>query len=190
MMDGLDLKGAAVPRRRLSRAARFGGLAAGVAGDVALRGAGRALRGERPDLGSLLLTPANAARIADELAKLRGAAMKIGQLVSMDAGDLLPPEFAEIMARLRATAAPMPGRQLKSVLTENWGRDWLRRFDAFDVRPLAAASIGQVHRARTNDGRDLAIKIQYPGVRASIDSDVDNVATLINLSGLLPKDTD
>ncbi|MEO0880836.1 MAG: AarF/ABC1/UbiB kinase family protein, partial [Pseudomonadota bacterium] len=103
-----------------------------------------------------------------------------------DTGDLLPPELSEIFARLRADARPMPGRQLKMVLSEAWGRGWLTQFSRFDVRPIAAASIGQVHRARTKDGRDLAIKIQYPGVAQSIDSDVDNVAKLIALSGVLP----
>ena len=63
-------------------------------------------------------------------------------------------------------------------------------FARFDVRPFAAASIGQVHRATTQDGRELAIKVQYPGVRASIDSDIDNVATLLRLPGLLPREMD
>jgi predicted unusual protein kinase regulating ubiquinone biosynthesis (AarF/ABC1/UbiB family) len=182
--------GVAVPAGRLSRLARIGGLATGIAGDLALRGARELARGRRPDLGALLLTPANAARLADELARMRGAAMKVGQLLSMDAGELLPRELADVLGRLRADAHPMPPRQLKETLAAEWGADWLRRFERFDVRPLAAASIGQVHRARTRDGRDLAVKVQYPGVRRSIDSDVDNVAALIRLSGLVPASLD
>ncbi len=116
--------------------------------------------------------------------------MKMGQLLSMDAGEVLPPELAAIMARLRAGAEPMPPRQLKTVLNAEWGDNWLGRFAAFDVRPLAAASIGQVHRARTKDGRNLAIKVQYPGVARSIDSDVDNVAGLLRFSGLVPEGLD
>ena len=116
--------------------------------------------------------------------------MKVGQLISMDAGDMLPPELAEILARLRSEAHHMPWVQLRRVLNAAWGADWRRRFAAFDTHPVAAASIGQVHRARTHDGRDLAIKVQYPGVRASIDSDVDNVATLIRIAGLIPKGVD
>jgi predicted unusual protein kinase regulating ubiquinone biosynthesis (AarF/ABC1/UbiB family) len=138
----------------------------------------------------LLLTPANISRLTDELARMRGAAMKVGQLLSMDTGDMLPPELTAILARLRAEAHPMPPQQLKATLTAAWGADWLHRFERFDVRPIAAASIGQVHRAQTRDGRDLAIKVQYPGVRRSIDSDVDNVATLIRLSGLVPAEID
>lgn len=81
----------------------------------------------------------------------------------------------------------MPERQVKAVLTANWGAQWQQRFEPFVFTPIAAASIGQVHRAKTLDGRDLAIKVQYPGERgASISSDVDNVATLLRLSGLLP----
>ena len=118
---------------------------------------------------------------------MRGAAMKIGQLVSMDTGDVLPPELAEIMARLRSDAHTMPPSQLKQVLASNWPQGWLKSFAHFDVHPIAAASIGQVHRARLKDGRDVAIKVQYPGVARSIDSDVANVGALIRMSGLLPK---
>jgi predicted unusual protein kinase regulating ubiquinone biosynthesis (AarF/ABC1/UbiB family) len=136
---------------------------------------------------SLLITPGNVRRVADELARMRGAAMKIGQLLSMDAGEFLPPELAQILARLRDQANIMPPSQLGQVLEQGWGPGWRRNFKRFDVRPIAAASIGQVHRARTKDGRDLAIKVQYPGVAKSIDSDVTNVGALLRLSGLLPK---
>ena len=188
--DPVLARGLRVPGSRLGRLAGLGGAGMGIAGGVLVAGARQLARGQRPALPDLLLTPANAARLTDQLARMRGAAMKLGQLMSMDSGDLLPPEMAQAMARLRAEAHPMPPRQLKSVLTANWGPDWLRRFERFDTTPIAAASIGQVHRARTRDGRDLAIKIQYPGVRRSIDSDVDNVAALIRLSGLLPPGAD
>ncbi len=180
----------AIPASRLSRLVQLGGLASRIAGDMAAQGARQLVQGQRPRISDLLLTPANARRVADQLAQMRGAAMKVGQLMSMDAGDVLPPELAQIMARLRAEAHHMPAPQLKKVLTAAWGLDWLRRFQKFDVRPIAAASIGQVHRAQTRDGRDLAIKVQYPGVRRSIDSDVDNVAALMRMSGLVPKGVD
>lgn len=176
----------AVPSSRLGRLAGFGRLAGGIAGNVLGGGAREVLKGQKPDLPSLLLTPANARRLADELARLRGAAMKMGQLISMDGGDVLPPELAEIMGRLRAEADPMPPTQLEQSLTAGWGPDWRTKLQRFDERPIAAASIGQVHRAVALDGRDLAIKVQYPGVAASIDADVNNVATLVKLSGLLP----
>ncbi|MBV7255789.1 AarF/ABC1/UbiB kinase family protein [Pacificimonas sp. WHA3] len=180
----------AVPSGRLSRLSTFGRLAAGVAGGMASEGAKRLARGERPSISDMMLTPGNAVKVANQLAHLRGAAMKLGQMISMDAGDMLPAELSQILARLRDQANHMPPRQLKEVLGQEWGRDWRRRFRHFTPRPIAAASIGQVHRAQTPDGRDLAIKVQYPGVKESIDSDVDNVATLLRVSGLLPKALD
>ena len=180
----------AVPSGRLSRLARFGGLASGVAGGMLAEGARQVSQGRRPTVGDLLLTPANAVRVTEQLAQLRGAAMKVGQLISMDAGEMLPPELSDILSRLRADARPMPQVQLKAALNRRWGRGWEARFQRFDFDPIAAASIGQVHRALTLEGEDLAIKVQYPGVRNSIDSDVDNVATLLRISGLLPRELD
>ena len=190
-MSTIDEKyNASVPAGRIARLARLGSLATGVAGGMIAEGARQLAQGNRPKISDLLLTPANAQRVADELARLRGAAMKVGQLLSMDAGDMLPPELTEILSRLRSDAKPMPLSQLAKVLDENWGKSWNKRFQQFSFQPLAAASIGQVHSAHTKDGRHLALKIQYPGVRESISSDVDNVATLLRLSGLIPKGID
>lgn len=180
----------AVPGSRLARLARLGTLATGVAGGMLAEGARQLAKGKRPVMGDLLLTPANARRVAEQLAQLRGAAMKVGQLMSMDAGNLLPPELAEILARLREDARTMPMSQVVGVLETHWGKGWERQFSRFSFTPAAAASIGQVHRASDHEGRELAVKIQYPGVRRSIDSDVDNVATLLRVSGLLPKSLD
>ena len=191
MADGpFEGKGRAVPSGRLSRLGAFGRLAAGVAGGVAAEGARRIAGGERPQMRDLLLTPANVGRLADQLSHLRGAAMKLGQMISMDAGDVLPPELSAILARLRNSAHHMPPPQLQKVLAAEWGQEWRRRFARFGAGPIAAASIGQVHRATTHDGRELAIKVQYPGVATSIDSDIDNVATLLRVSGLLPRELD
>ena len=179
-----------MPTGRLARLGGFGRLAGGVAGGMLAEGARRLAQGERPRMGDLVLTPANAARVADRLSHLRGAAMKLGQMISMDAGDVLPPELSAILARLRNQGYRMPPQQLDQVLAREWGRDWRRRFRHFEAAPVAAASIGQVHRATLPDGRRLAIKVQYPGVAESIDSDVDNVATLLRVSGLLPRGLD
>ncbi len=188
--DQMTGGGRRVPSGRIARFGAFGRLAGGVAGGVVAEGARRLASGERPRMGDLLLTPANATRVADQLANLRGAAMKLGQMVSMDAGDMLPPELTQILARLRDNAHHMPPRQLDAVLAQEWGPGWRRRFAHFQAHPIAAASIGQVHRARLPDGRELAIKVQYPGVKESIDADVDNVATLLRVSGLLPRELD
>ena len=176
-----------IPTGRLARSGRLGALALGLGARVAAGGAAELARGRRPVARDLVLTPANLRRVADELARMRGAAMKLGQLLSLDTGEVLPPELAQIMARLRAEADFMPPKQLKAVLAAEWPGDWLRQFSKFDVRPVAAASIGQVHRAHHKVAGEVAVKVQYPGVARSIDSDVANVAALVKLSGLLPK---
>jgi len=180
----------AVPASRLARFGRLSTLTAGIAGNMAVNGVAQLGKGQRPSVRNLLLTPRNITRVAEQLAQMRGAAMKIGQMMSMDTGDVLPPELAIIMARLRDDAHFMPPAQLKQVLNAEWPANWLWSFAHFDVRPIAAASIGQVHRARLKDGTDMAIKVQYPGVAKSIDSDVANVGALMRMSGLLPKGFD
>jgi predicted unusual protein kinase regulating ubiquinone biosynthesis (AarF/ABC1/UbiB family) len=161
-------------------------MATNIVGNVVLSGAAKLAQGQRPHLSDLLLTPANAMKLTQQLSNLRGAAMKLGQIISMDAGDFLPRELSDILASLRAEARHMPRRQLERELAKNLGADWHSRFAAFDMRPIAAASIGQVHRATAHDSTELAIKLQYPGIADSIDSDVDNVATLLRMSGLIP----
>ncbi len=185
-----DDDSAAVPTGRAARLLRFGGIASGIAGNVAAGGLRARASGKRPDLAQLLLTPANTLRLTDGLSHLRGAALKLGQMLSMDTGLVLPDELTAILGRMRDDARHMPPKQLQTVLNAEWGTGWYSRFARFDVRPFAAASIGQVHRAVTRDGQDLAIKVQYPGVRDSIDSDVDNVATLLRLPGMLPRGMD
>ncbi|WEM43409.1 AarF/ABC1/UbiB kinase family protein [Photobacterium sp. DA100] len=181
---------ASVPKSRLSRLGQLGSLATRVAGSMVTEGVKQLAQGNRPKASELLLTPSNAKRVAEQLAQLRGAAMKVGQLLSMDAGDLLPPELAELLARLRAEAKAMPISQLNAVLQQEWDIDWQDRFQNFSFYPVAAASIGQVHAATNWQGEKIALKIQYPGIKQSIDSDVDNVATLLRVSGLLPKGVD
>jgi predicted unusual protein kinase regulating ubiquinone biosynthesis (AarF/ABC1/UbiB family) len=185
-----DTNGAAVPTGRVGRLLRFGGIASGIAGGVAAGGLRALAQGKRPDMGQLLLTPANTLRLTDGLSHLRGAALKLGQMLSMDTGLVLPDDLTAILGRMRDDARHMPPKQLQTVLNAEWGAGWYGLFAQFDVRPFAAASIGQVHRATTRDGQHLAIKVQYPGVRASIDSDVDNMATLLRLPGLLPRGMD
>lgn len=176
----------AVPSGRLARIGTFGRLVGGVAGGMAAEGARRLSSGERISARDLILTPGNVQRLTDRLSHLRGAAMKMGQMISLDAGDFLPPELSKILATLRDQANFMPTRQLDQVLKSEWGPDWRKQFRWFNPRPIAAASIGQVHKALTRDGELLAIKVQYPGVAKSIDSDVDNVMTLLKVAGFAP----
>ncbi|MEY8881330.1 ABC1 kinase family protein [Donghicola sp. XS_ASV15] len=180
--------GRPIPSGRLTRVLRMGGLAAGISGGVAAGGLRSLATGRKPDLEQLVFSPGNMARLAESLSHMRGAALKLGQMLSMDTGVVLPPELNRILAGMRDSAVPMPPKQLKQVLDREWGSSWQSNFKRFDVRPFASASIGQVHRATTREGQDLAIKVQYPGVRDSIDSDIDNLAVLLKISGLLPKD--
>lgn len=188
--DARPWQSRALPRGKLSRLGQFGRLAGGVAGGMIAEGARRLAAGERPRVREMMLTPNNFQKLADRLSHLRGAAMKLGQMISLDAGDLLPSELTNILAALRERAHHMPPAQLEQVILQEWGPEWRSHFKRFDAIPIAAASIGQVHRATVRDGRELAIKFQYPGVRESIDSDVDNVSALLRISGLLPRELD
>ena len=181
---------AAVPSTRLGRFARVAKLAGGVASGMIAEGGRRLREGERPRARDMLLTPANAQRVADELANMRGAAMKLGQMLSMDGGEFLPRQLADILGRLRNDADYMPFAQLDETMTGAFGDEWESMFYGFDYTPIAAASIGQVHRTRSPEGRDIVLKVQYPGVARSIDSDIDNIAALLKLSGLVPDNID
>lgn len=175
-----------VPQGRLSRLAALGQIAGGIASGMVADGLSRLAQGERPHLRDLLLTPSNARKAADQLSRMRGAAMKLGQMISLEPGEFLPPELQVIFSQLQSSAHFMPPGQLSACLSGAWGPNWRRHFSQFDMTPMAAASIGQVHKAVLASGRRVAVKVQYPGVSQSIDSDIDNVATFLRLSGLLP----
>ena len=179
-----------IPKSRLGRFAKIARMAGGVAAGMIGEGAKQLSQGNRPKVRDLLLTPGNARKVAKQLATMRGAAMKVGQLLSMETNDFLPPELAEILAQLRNRAFIMPRAQLLDSLVSAYGENWEDTFIHFDFEPLASASIGQVHRATTLDGREIVLKIQYPGVADSIDSDVDNIATLFRVSNILPQHMD
>ncbi|MBN3564920.1 ABC1 kinase family protein [Aliamphritea spongicola] len=175
---------------RTGRLLKLGRLVGGIAGEMLYEGTSQLVAGKQPRALDLLLTPANARQLTERLSEMRGAAMKVGQLLSMEAGDYLPAELTDILARLRESAYSMPREQLVKVLQDAWGQGWENDFEQFCFTPLAAASIGQVHEARSKGGQHLAIKIQYPGIRDSIDSDVNNVASLLKILRLVPKHYD
>jgi predicted unusual protein kinase regulating ubiquinone biosynthesis (AarF/ABC1/UbiB family) len=189
-MDSSKSKKSRVPTTRLGRLARLGL----TAGELAIGGAVESVRRlakTSPDEAyNALLTAANAKKLANRLAGMRGAAMKMGQILSMESADFLPREFSDALAILRDSADTMPLTQIKRVMGREYGKGWQDRFIDFNFEPIAAASIGQVHRVVTEDGRDLALKIQYPGVAKSINSDVDNMAMLMRLINLLPVEID
>jgi predicted unusual protein kinase regulating ubiquinone biosynthesis (AarF/ABC1/UbiB family) len=173
----------------LERLMRLGALAGGFAAG-GLREGARRLMGGAAEPVNPFLTAQNAEQLARRLARMRGAAMKLGQLLSMQGADIVPPEFARALALLRDNADTMPEKQVRAVLGREYGRGWEKRFARLDIRPIASASIGQVHEARTADGRELALKIQYPGVSKSIDSDLTGLHAVLRMSHVLPVDVD
>src|SRR5210317_2236643 len=179
-----------VPTTRLGRLARIGF----AAGELAVGGAAEGIKrltGVTPeDAVNVFLTAANAQKLAKRLAGMRGAAMKMGQIMSMESVDILPKEFSDALAILRDSADTMPDSQIRRVMGQAYGKGWEYLFIDFDFEPIAAASIGQVHRVLTKDGRDLALKIQYPGVAKSLNSDVDNMAMFLRIAHILPMTID
>src|SRR3954447_26855483 len=127
-----------------------------------------------------------AEQMVDTLGKMKGAAMKIGQLASFIDTEFLPPEYRDLyqdkLADLRTSAPPMPWKKVKKVLEEEWDESPEELFEDLDEEASAAASIGQVHRACLPDGRDVAVKIQYPGVAEAIRSDLQNAGMFLRLA--------
>jgi aarF domain-containing kinase len=124
------------------------------------------------DGSSLVKTRVDQARVlAENLSQLKGAAMKAGQLLSIDSSDFLPPEVIEILSKLQDSAEPIAFEKLRSVVTEDIAPEVFSQVENLEEKAFAAASIGQVHRARYK-GQEIVLKIQYPGVADSIDSDL------------------
>ncbi|KAK2628610.1 hypothetical protein QTJ16_001713 [Diplocarpon rosae] len=181
-----ELRESRVPSSRLGRLWNYGGLAASMLGGAI----GESLRrvGGRGGEGSYMLSEANMERLVSKLSRMRGAALKLGQVISFQDSKMFPPQIQQVLQRVQDRADYMPPSQRDKVLTANLGSDWKEMFSTFDDKPLAAASIGQVHSAvlRSN-GAHVAVKVQYPGVAESIDSDLSNLALLLTASRLLPK---
>ena len=129
----------------------------------------------------------NADMLSETLCRMRGAALKLGQALSIQEDKLIPPFIKDAFEKSRSFAHKMPQYQLESVLKKNLGEDFLKFFEKFDMEPFAAASIGQVHSAVLKNGMKVAVKIQYPGVSKSIDSDIDSLAVLVKYFKILPK---
>lgn len=122
--------------------------------------------------------------IAKTLGEMKGAVMKVGQIASQ-ARDILPPEIANALASLQNEAPPMAYEVIAAQIEREFGVSPDRLFRKFDPEPFAAASIGQVHRAQTDDGREVVVKVQYPGVDASVDSDLSHLRLALRAAGVL-----
>ena len=141
----------------------------------------------RPHHRELLIGDKGAEMLAEALCKMRGAALKLGQMLSIMDEESIPPQIHKALERVRNGADVMPIWQLQQVLSEDLGSDWRTKFASFDMTPIAAASIGQVHQAVLPNGEKVAVKVQYPGVADSIHSDIDNLMTLIRIANIFPK---
>ncbi|XP_008290383.1 atypical kinase COQ8B, mitochondrial isoform X1 [Stegastes partitus] len=181
-----------VPATRISRLVNFGGLAVGLGlgaiAEVAKQSMGGKHKGEMSALlDSPFLSEANAERIVSTLCKVRGAALKIGQMLSIQDNSFINPQLQKIFERVRQSADFMPAWQMSKVLEEDLGPGWREKLSIFEDKPFAAASIGQVHYGVLKDGREIAMKIQYPGVAESIHSDINNLMSVLKMSVVLPE---
>ncbi|XP_012171667.1 atypical kinase COQ8B, mitochondrial isoform X1 [Bombus terrestris] len=180
-----------VPSTRLQRMISFGTLGVGLGVGTVAEYTRRTLGLKKQSLGdtfdSLFLTKANAERIVSTLCKVRGAALKIGQILSIQDETIINPELQKVFERVRQSADFMPKWQVEKVLATELGHDWKNKLATFEDRPFAAASIGQVHHGTLLNGQDVAIKIQYPGVAMGIQSDVENLVGIMKVWNIFPK---
>ncbi|KXN85149.1 hypothetical protein AN958_11639 [Leucoagaricus sp. SymC.cos] len=194
------LQSSKVPSSRIGRLFHYGGLAASLGYGAAtelLRRTGSSNEAQ----GSLIMTEANIRRLVSKLSQMRGAALKLGQFLSIQDTHLLPPDVDAIFRRVQDSAHYMPDYQLSQTLSTELGPKWESEFFAsFDHIPFAAASIGQVHSATLlpsvtstyptsspSDPIPVAVKVQFPNIRNSIDSDLSYVRMLLTASKILPR---
>lgn len=176
-----------IPRGSVSRTARLASLPLGAAGRATL-GIGKRLSGRDADAVNAELQQRTAEQLFAVLGQLKGGAMKLGQTLSVFEA-AVPEEVAapyrEALVKLQEEAPPMPVRTVHAVLAQQLGGRWRERFRHFDDDPAAAASIGQVHRATWRDGRDVAVKIQYPGAATALMADLNQLARFARLFAAL-----
>jgi predicted unusual protein kinase regulating ubiquinone biosynthesis (AarF/ABC1/UbiB family) len=176
-----------VPRRAVTRTAKLAGLPIGYAGRAAL-GLGKRIGGRSAEIVAQEIQQRTAEQVFRVLGELKGGAMKMGQALSIFEA-ALPPEIAgpyrATLTKLQESAPPLPARTVHQVLAQDLGENWRDHFTDFDDRPVAAASIGQVHRATWRDGRLAAVKIQYPGAGNAIINDFNQLARVGRLFSVL-----
>jgi predicted unusual protein kinase regulating ubiquinone biosynthesis (AarF/ABC1/UbiB family) len=175
-----------LPKGRVARTTRVGGFVTGQGLRWAgMRTANRVRTPERAAAAQNERTAATVRELVAQLAQMRGAAMKVGQMLSMIELDGLPEEqqdeLRRALATLRDDVPPVPFSRLEKLMRKEFGGPLTSVFSDFDERAFAAASIGQVHRATTVDGQQVAVKVQYPGVAEAVETDLRNAMLLLPL---------
>jgi aarF domain-containing kinase len=175
-----------VPSSRFGRLWQYAGLGTSMAFGAVSETIRRASGSQ--DTGSIMFSAGNMERMVAKLSKMRGAALKLGQMLSIQDSNMLPEPIQQVLQRVQDRADYMPAWQRDKVLADNLGPNWRDLFSSFNDIPMAAASIGQVHSAvLKSTGEPVAVKVQYPGVADSIDSDLNNLSILLTASRLLPR---
>lgn len=181
-----QLSSSAVPSSRFSRLYHYTTLGASLGYNAFADSTKRLFTGPTEGAGQGFLSSKNTDLLVKKLSRMRGAALKLGQMISFQ-DENLPGPIREVLQRVQDSADYMPTYQLERVMSAEFGSEWRNLFAEFNDIPIAAASIGQVHRAKLPDGRSVAVKVQYPGVANSISSDLRNLSLLLTASRLLPK---
>ncbi|GGR17757.1 AarF/ABC1/UbiB kinase family protein [Streptomyces netropsis] len=176
-----------LPRKAVTRTAKLAALPLGFAGRTAL-GLGKRIGGRPAELIAAELQQRTAEQLFATLGQLKGGAMKLGQALSVFES-ALPEQIAgpyrAALTKLQEAAPPLPSKSVHAALAERLGEDWRDLFEKFDDQPAAAASIGQVHRAVWHDGREVAVKVQYPGAGEALLSDLTQLGRFARLLGPL-----
>ncbi len=176
-----------LPQRSVRRTAKLASIPLGVAGRAAT-GIGKRLAGSSALEVSQSKQERAATHLFEVLGQLKGGAMKLGQALSVFEAafpeDMAAP-YREALTKLQEQAPPMPTATVKSVLDEQLGAHWIDRFEFFDDNPAAAASIGQVHQGVWHDGRDVAVKVQYPGAGPALMADLNQLSRFAKIYGVI-----
>ncbi|KAG8897891.1 hypothetical protein FRC01_011124, partial [Tulasnella sp. 417] len=198
------MRASKVPSSAIGRLFHYGSLTAGLATGAATEYIRRQTSSDQQS-HSVMMSEANVTRLVNKLSQMRGAALKLGQFMSIQDAHVLPDQIEAILRRVQNAAHYMPTWQMEQVMSRELGENWKELFDEFDPIPIASASIGQVHKATLSPSSPfyphgafgsvsnasqfpLAVKVQFPGVESSIVSDIRTISLLLSTTtSLLPK---